>query len=126
MIGGPIQAEGWLTLFRLLLPFFITIGFITQRISMIAIHSHCSVTMIAMERAPGRMKKGSNKKNFEVYSAENFIAAITQHIPNKFSQLIRYYGFLLEQIRGNAGESGTGRKSTAQDPPSKTDTMDFG
>ncbi|MBT4089025.1 MAG: hypothetical protein HN580_09040 [Deltaproteobacteria bacterium] len=39
------------------------------------------------------MKKGRNKKNFEVYSAEEFIAAITQHIPDKFSRLVRYFGF---------------------------------
>jgi len=32
------------------------------------------------------MKKGKNRKDFEVYSAEEFIATITQHIPAKFSQ----------------------------------------
>ncbi len=41
----------------------------------------------------GRMKKGKDRKNFEVYSALEFIAAITQHIPDKFSQLSRYFGF---------------------------------
>ncbi len=29
----------------------------------------------------GKMQKGKNKKNFTVYTAEEFIAAITQHIP---------------------------------------------
>ncbi len=28
-----------------------------------------------------KMQKGENRKNFMVYSAEEFIAAITQHIP---------------------------------------------
>ena len=48
----------------------------------------------------GRMKKGKNRKNFEVYSALEFIAAITQHIPNKFSQLTRYFGFYSNRSRG--------------------------
>ena len=48
----------------------------------------------------GRMKKGKNRKNFEVYSAMEFIAAITQHIPNKFSQLSRYFGFYSNKSRG--------------------------
>ncbi len=37
----------------------------------------------------GRMKKGKNRKNFEIYSTEEFIAAITQHIPNKFKDLMK-------------------------------------
>ena len=48
----------------------------------------------------GRMKKGKNRKNFEVYSALEFMAAITQHIPNKFSQLSRYFGFYSNKSRG--------------------------
>ncbi|MCP4757238.1 MAG: IS91 family transposase, partial [Proteobacteria bacterium] len=39
------------------------------------------------------IQKGKNRKNFEVYSAEEFIASIAQHIPNKFSRLSRYFGF---------------------------------
>ena len=48
----------------------------------------------------GRMKKGKDKRNFEVYSVEEFIAAITQHIPDKFSQLSRYFGFYSNKSRG--------------------------
>jgi hypothetical protein len=33
----------------------------------------------------------NNKKNFEVYTAEEFIAAITQHIPEKLFQIACYY-----------------------------------
>ncbi len=40
----------------------------------------------------GKMKKGKDRKNFEVFSALDFIASITQHIPDRFSQLVRYYG----------------------------------
>jgi len=39
-----------------------------------------------------KMTHGNDKKNFKIYSAEEFIAAITQHIPEKSFQMIRYYG----------------------------------
>jgi hypothetical protein len=47
----------------------------------------------------GRTKKGKNRKNFEEYSALEFMAAITHHIPNKFSQLSRYFGFYSNKSR---------------------------
>ncbi len=40
-----------------------------------------------------KMSHGGNKKNFVVMNAEEFIAAITQHIPEKNFQLVRYYGW---------------------------------
>ncbi len=46
------------------------------------------------------MTHGSNKKNFEVFSAEEFIAAITQHIPDKHFQMVRYYGWYSSRSRG--------------------------
>ena len=33
------------------------------------------------------------KRNFEIFAAEEFIAAITQHIPDKGFQMVRYYGW---------------------------------
>ena len=36
------------------------------------------------------MTHGNNKKNFEIFTAEEFIAAITQHIPDKHFQMVRY------------------------------------
>jgi hypothetical protein len=45
------------------------------------------------------MTHGSNKKNFEVFSAEEFIAAITQHIPDKSFQMVRY-GACPELVEG--------------------------
>jgi hypothetical protein len=39
-----------------------------------------------------KMTHGKGKKNFEVYTAEEFVAAVTQHIPEKSFQMIRYYG----------------------------------
>jgi len=36
-----------------------------------------------------RMTHGKNRKNFTVYTAKDFIAAICQHIPEKFFQMVR-------------------------------------
>lgn len=38
------------------------------------------------------MTHGKNKQNFKLFKAEEFIAAITEHIPEKSFQLVRYYG----------------------------------
>ena len=46
------------------------------------------------------MKKGKNRNNVEAYSSEEFIATITEHIPNKFSQLSRYFGFYSNKSKG--------------------------
>jgi hypothetical protein len=40
------------------------------------------------------------KRNFEVFTAAEFIAAITQHIPEKGLQLVRYYGWYSNKSRG--------------------------
>ena len=32
-------------------------------------------------------------RNFEVSTATDFLAAITQHIPDKGAQMVRYYGW---------------------------------
>jgi hypothetical protein len=47
----------------------------------------------------GKIRKGSCN-NFSVYDAEEFIAAITQHIPKKSFQTIRYYGAYSNKTRG--------------------------
>jgi len=39
-------------------------------------------------------------RNFEVFSPCDFIAAITQHIPAKSFQLVRYYGWYSNKMRG--------------------------
>jgi hypothetical protein len=53
-----------------------------------------------------KMSHGRNKKNFQVFSAEEFIAAITQHIPEKNFQLVRYYGWYSNRSRGNRQKRG--------------------
>ncbi len=35
------------------------------------------------------MTHGTNKENFEVFPVEEFIAAITQHIPDKHFQMVK-------------------------------------
>ncbi|HPC62329.1 MAG TPA: transposase [Verrucomicrobiota bacterium] len=39
-------------------------------------------------------------RNFEVFSPTDFLAAITQHIPNKGAQMVRYYGWYSNKMRG--------------------------
>ena len=40
------------------------------------------------------------QRNFEVFTPSDFIAAITQHIPEKSFQLVRYYGWYSNKMRG--------------------------
>jgi len=40
------------------------------------------------------------QRNFEVFSPCDFIAAITQHIPDKSFQFVRYYGGYSNKMRG--------------------------
>jgi hypothetical protein len=47
-----------------------------------------------------KMTHGKNRKNFNAYTAEEFIAAITQHIPEKSFQMVRYYGWYSNKTRG--------------------------
>jgi hypothetical protein len=39
-------------------------------------------------------------RNFEVFKPTDFIAAITQHIPDKGVQMVRYYGWYSNKSRG--------------------------
>ena len=39
-------------------------------------------------------------RNFEVFSPSDFLAAITQHIPDKGAQMVRYYGWYSNKMRG--------------------------
>ena len=64
----------------------------------------------------GKLQKGKNKKNFTVYTAEEFIAAITQHIPKKAFQMIRYYAHYSNKSRGLRAKKS---KSPPVDPPTE-------
>jgi hypothetical protein len=52
------------------------------------------------------MTHGSNKKNFEIFTAKEFIAAITQHIPDKHFQMVGYYGWYSSRSRGERKKVG--------------------
>ncbi len=52
------------------------------------------------------MTHGKNKKNFEVFTAEEFIAAITRHIPEKYFQMVRYYGWYSSRSRAEGTKAG--------------------
>lgn len=47
------------------------------------------------------MTHGKNKRNFQVFSPIEFIASITQHIPESTFQLVRYYGWYSNRMRGD-------------------------
>jgi hypothetical protein len=47
-----------------------------------------------------KMTHGKNRSNFKIFGAEDFIATITQHIPEKSFQLVRYYGWYSNRARG--------------------------
>jgi len=67
-----------------------------------------------------KMSHGNNnKKNFEVYTAEEFIAAIAQHIPEKSFQMVRYYGWYSNKSRGIRKKQGAERSS--DEPVAKPD-----
>jgi len=40
------------------------------------------------------------QRNFEVFTPTDFLAVITQHIPDKNTQMVRYYGFYSNKMRG--------------------------
>ena len=56
-------------------------------------------TVIYKSKKSPLRSKGS-RKNFQVFSATDFIAAITQHIPEKSFQLMRDYSWYSNQDRG--------------------------
>ena len=52
-------------------------------------------------RGPVFRGSAKTKRNFEIFSAEKFIAAITQHILDEGFQMVRYYGWYSNRARGD-------------------------
>ena len=50
------------------------------------------------------MTHGKNRKNFELLPAEEFIARVTQHIPEKGFHMVRYYAWYSKQVHGAAAQ----------------------
>jgi hypothetical protein len=42
----------------------------------------------------------TTRRNFEVFTATDFLAAVTQHIPEKGAQMVKYYGYYSNKARG--------------------------
>ncbi|MBC8316600.1 MAG: transposase [Desulfobulbaceae bacterium] len=68
-----------------------------------------------------KMTHGKNKKNFSISTADEFIADITQHIPDKSFQLVRYYGWYSNRMRGERRKLDGGDCSEEQ----KSETIDI-
>jgi len=44
--------------------------------------------------------RGGPKRNFQIFSALDFLAEVTQHVPDKGEHLVRYYGWYSYRQRG--------------------------
>ena len=68
------------------------------------------------EPASGDLRAGGNR-NFQVFDPLDFLAEVTQHIPNKGEHTIRYYGWYSNKSRGmraklaRLGEAETGKSN---------------
>jgi hypothetical protein len=47
----------------------------------------------------------STRRNFEVFTATDFLAAVTQHIPEKGAQTVKYYGYYSNKARGQRAKA---------------------
>jgi hypothetical protein len=76
-----------------------------ERLARYIIRNPFSIEKMQVSQPGGPViyRSGMNEKihrNFEVFSPCDFIAAITQHIPDKSFQLVRYYGWYSNKMRG--------------------------
>jgi hypothetical protein len=76
-----------------------------ERLAQYIIRNPFSVEKMQVKERGGAIiyRSGQNPKiqrNFEVFTPCDFIAAITQHIPDKSFQLVRYYGWYSNKMRG--------------------------
>ena len=51
------------------------------------------------------MSHGGNKRNFQTFSPVEFIAAVTQHIPDRLAQMVRYVGWYSNRMRGDRSKA---------------------
>ena len=64
------------------------------------------------------------RRNFEIFSPCDFIAAITQHIPDKNFQLVRYYGWYSNKMRGQRNKQAAAEERTVEPPGSDIEIID--
>lgn len=67
---------------------------------------------------------GGVKRNFQVFTPLDFLAEVTQHIPDKGTHLVRYYGHYSNKNRGMRakalGQAPAAQADTEADTPYKT------
>jgi len=76
-----------------------------ERLAQYIVRNPFSIAKMQVNRSGDSIlyRSGMNakiKRNFQVFSACDFIAAITQHIPDKRFQMVRYYGWYSNKMRG--------------------------
>jgi len=85
---------------------------------------HCVLRLLLRERRIDesviRKLLGSKmhpvlKRNFEVFSAGDWLAALTAHIPNAGEHLVRYYGWYSNVNRGKRRKAQGGESTTIED-----------
>jgi hypothetical protein len=57
------------------------------------------------------------KRNYEIFSGADFVAALAEHIPEKSNQLIRYYGRYSNKCRGREAKATAARAPWAGERP---------
>jgi len=59
---------------------------------------------------------GGVPRNFEIFNPLDFLAEVTQHVPNKGEHQVRYYGYYSNKMRGVRlkMERASAKKATAQ------------
>ena len=76
-----------------------------ERLAQYIVRNPFSVAKMQVNRSGDSIlyRSGMNakiKRNFQVFTACDFIAAITQHILDKRFQMVRYYGWYSNKMRG--------------------------
>jgi hypothetical protein len=61
---------------------------------------------------------GGVARNFQVFEPLDFLAELTQHIPNKGEHLIRYYGCYSSKSRGQRAKQAAAQQASCASPPS--------
>ena len=61
--------------------------------------------------------RGGPRRNFQVFSALDFLAEVTQHIPDKGEHLVRYYGWYSHRQRGLRAKSQSAAVSDSDPKP---------
>ena len=63
---------------------------------------------------PVRSGSGKEKPGYAAFTCENFIAAVTAHIPNRGQKYINYYGYYSSKSRGLRGDAVVHKKQSGK------------